>query len=149
MKVSHHAFSGTGDQKVLQPDKPLCFLLDERKGGQDEEKKKPKKEGKKGKPKKKDQQVPTFKNFGALLNVAKLKGVSKMVIGWRMRPGHSELFNRIHFWNLRLCWGGVGPPSKVGFSRWLQDFGTNPPDLLSSWQLVARAKQRSSHGLMM
>ncbi|CAK9032535.1 unnamed protein product [Durusdinium trenchii] len=83
LKMSHHVFTGTGEQKVLQADKPLCFLLDERKEQEGDEKKGKKKKGKK---KQKQDQSPTFKNFGALLNLAKLKGNSKLVIGWRMRP---------------------------------------------------------------
>lgn len=78
MKVFQHTMS-SGEQATWTCDKPLCFLLDERKD-QEENKK-----GRKGK-KKKDNN-PTFKNFGSRVNVSKLKGTSKLIIGWRIRPG--------------------------------------------------------------
>ncbi|CAK9030915.1 unnamed protein product [Durusdinium trenchii] len=102
LKVSHHSYNGTSEEKVLLPEKPLCFLLDERKENQDDKNENKKK--KKNKAKKKDQPAaPTFKNFGALLNVPKLKGASKVVIGWRLRPDHSNKKSTMSFLSRPLC----------------------------------------------
>lgn len=74
--MSHHVFTGVGGQRVLQADKPLCFLLDEKKDPNAEEKKGKKKKNAKD-------QAPSFKNFGALLNLGKLKGAQR----WSLAGG--------------------------------------------------------------
>eukprot|EP00913_Durusdinium_trenchii_P021012 g19745.t1 len=76
VKMSHHVFTGVGGQRVLQADKPLCFLLDEKKDPNAEEKKGKKKKNAKD-------QAPSFKNFGALLNLGKLKGAQR----WSLAGG--------------------------------------------------------------
>lgn len=70
-----------GETPQITVDKPLCFLLDEKKNKDDVPKK-----GRKGKKKEASNQ-PTFKNFGNRVNVGKIKQASKLIIGWRIRPG--------------------------------------------------------------
>jgi len=68
LEVSHH-------QKVdggWKTTKPICFVLDELQA----EKKKPKKAKKAG---------VTSKNFGAYINISKLKSVPSVVLAWRCR----------------------------------------------------------------
>ena len=68
LEVSHH-------QKVdggWKTTKPICFVLDELQA----EKKKPKKNKKAG---------VTSKNFGAYINISKLKSVPSVVLAWRCR----------------------------------------------------------------
>ena len=87
IKISQHTLS-SGEEANLSPDKPLCFLLDERKNQDDDaggNKKKKKKKEKKDGP-----APPTFKNFGSFVNVSKMKNAGKLTIGWRVR--HRVIF---------------------------------------------------------
>ena len=75
--ASHHVIV---DGNVTQ-DKQLVFVLDHRDQGEGEEKEKKKR--KRGE-KKKD--GPSFKNFGAYVQPAKIKTSQKILVGWRARP---------------------------------------------------------------
>ncbi|CAL1126565.1 unnamed protein product [Cladocopium goreaui] len=75
--VSHH----TLEENAVRSDKPLVFVLDNRKDPEEEEKNKKRKRGEKNK----GSGGPTFKNFGAYVQTIKIKGSSKISIGWRVR----------------------------------------------------------------
>jgi len=71
----------------LTSEKPLAFVLDNRKNPDDDE------EGSKTKKRKKDKDTAnrkgnavTYKNFGAFVQTSKLKASTKLLIGWRVRP---------------------------------------------------------------
>lgn len=71
VKLTHHTLTDAG----VSLEKSLVFVLDEPKQADEE---------KKSKKKKKDS-GPNHKNFGAKLDVNKMKGTDKFVIGWRCR----------------------------------------------------------------
>ena len=68
LEVSHHQKVDGGWKTV----KPICFVLDEL---QPEPKKS----------KKKKSNTITSKNFGAYINVSKLKSVPSLLLAWRCR----------------------------------------------------------------
>jgi len=86
--VSHH----TLEENAVRSDKPLVFVLDNRKDPEEEEKNKKRKRGEKNK----GSGGPTFKNFGAYVQTIKIKGSSKISIGWRVRHIF-EKYNQIIF----------------------------------------------------
>ena len=75
--VSHHTLA----ENAISLDKPLVFVLDNRKDPEEEEKNKKRKRGEKNK----GSGGPTFKNFGSYVQTTKIKGSSKIAIGWRAR----------------------------------------------------------------
>ena len=83
LAVTHHAVSS---DNVAQ-EKPLVFLMDPAKQDRDE-----------GKPKKKKQKKEkgagnmTNKNFGSVVDIAKLKKANRLLIGWRIRLLGSNFF---------------------------------------------------------
>ena len=77
--LSHHSIS----DGAVQQDKQLVFVLDNR--SSEEEPKKRKRGAKGNKGNKGNKGGPTFKNFGAYVQPTKIKGCSKLEIGWRIR----------------------------------------------------------------
>ena len=76
LAVTHHTLTASGDSWQLSSDKPLCFVLDPLKQP----------ESKKGKKKnKKRDGVFNIKNFGAVVDISKLKNAIRIMIGWRAR----------------------------------------------------------------
>lgn len=83
LSVGHHSLVDGN----LTSEKPLAFVLDNRKNPDDDE------EGSKTKKRKKDKDTAnrkgnavTYKNFGAFVQTSKLKASTKLLIGWRVRP---------------------------------------------------------------
>ena len=76
--MSHHSL----EESAVRSDKPLVFVLDNRKDQEEEDKNRKRKRGEKNKG---AGSGPTFKNFGCYVQTTKIKGSSKISIGWRMR----------------------------------------------------------------
>ena len=68
----------------LTSEKPLAFVLDNRKNPDDDEEGN-KKKRKKDTTNRKGNGV-TYKNFGAFVQTSKIKASTKLLIGWRVRP---------------------------------------------------------------
>lgn len=144
VKIFHHTISSPddGSPATITPDKPLCFLLDELKDPEEKTK------GKKTKKKKDKDNQPTVKNFGSRLNINKLKGVSKLIIGWRIRPVlgvgslHSILLNagctpmccHTILTILYICPAFVHGPSEAGYRGRQQISDADSPYLLPRWR---------------
>lgn len=80
LAVTHHTIEAA-DKIVC--DKPLAFLMDPPKQpdqGDGDGRRKRKKTAEKN---------MTAKNFGSVLNIAKLKKAGRLVIGWRVRHPHT------------------------------------------------------------
>ena len=104
--------------------------------------------GKKTKKKKDKDNQPTVKNFGSRLNINKLKGVSKLIIGWRIRPVlgvgslHSILLNagctpmccHTILTILYICPAFVHGPSEAGYRGRQQISDADSPYLLPRWR---------------
>ena len=76
--MTHHAVSSADK---IDCTKPLTFLMDPPKTTGEGEP--PKKRSRKSKAS--SERTLTSKNFGSVLDVAKLKKANRLVIGWRMR----------------------------------------------------------------
>lgn len=76
LTVSHHTLADNS----VRSEKPLVFVMDNKRPEDEEKGTKKRKRGEnKSKP------GPNFKNFGSCLQTTKIKGSSKLVIGWRAR----------------------------------------------------------------
>ena len=76
----------------LTAEKPLAFVLDNRKNlddGEEVNKKKRKKDATNRK------NGVTYKNFGAYVQTSKIKASTKLLIGWRVRPLFHADFQKI------------------------------------------------------
>lgn len=86
LAVTHHVLSS---DKVSQ-EKPLVFLMDPPKDPKED-----REEG--GRPKRKKQKkekgagTMTNKNFGSVVDIAKLKKANRLLIGWRIRLLDSKI----------------------------------------------------------
>lgn len=81
--ISHHRVADNGS---ISSEKKLVFLLDDIKP----EKKKRKKD--------KKESGPTCKNFGARMDVMKMKSATKFIIGWRCRLlGMSSKYDSLYY----------------------------------------------------
>ena len=94
MAVTHHKLSS----EQLQQEKPLAFVMDPPKTDRDEGGKPLKKKAKK----EKDPNKMTNKNFGSVVDIPKLKGANRIVIGWRLRFNGCPKASGLYIANFKL-----------------------------------------------
>lgn len=153
LSVGHHSLVDGN----LTSEKPLAFVLDNRKNPDDDE------EGSKTKKRKKDKDTAnrkgnavTYKNFGAFVQTSKLKASTKLLIGWRVRPQvslvscwFSKKYSQTYLKRFPGCCIGamfcVSPISTLGWNfslipfqigdqnRWHEECDPNPTRRMHCW----------------
>lgn len=79
LALTHHSLNTV--EGTISTDKDLVFLLDGKKS-LDEPDRKKRKGGKNP-----DSTKCTVKNFGAMVDISKLKNIKRLIVGWRVRSG--------------------------------------------------------------